>query len=415
MKRLLIFLIGLLISSNLLAQRNVIWVHGINSGAGFWNEYAADFQAQRQIRSDNQTHVSLNGVAGMAVDVRDGTRGRAGNRTIGIGHSMGGLALREMDQNVARGHVGGVITVGSPLNGSRIINAWQNGEVNGYISHAINELEKGPKRQFFITYAIVNTGLRVFTGRDLGEIVQDAALDGVPIVLLEGASPNDMREGSGYMNRARNYTTNTPRISIYGNENSPVHFRVASTAAGEPDDHFPSIIRTARGVYNAFYIKNAATPFNIINIFRATAWKAGRDFLDNESEKGWNNLIGATRTESVRSCVTELICDYGYYYGTCSEIGQSDPAAGQRCRDACWQETCRTYTTRYNQPSDGILHESTQLGQSTRATRSNWNPNATFEAVGANHNEYDQHPGTEARLNRIFDGLDNVPTFFVTP
>ncbi|MFP4507037.1 MAG: hypothetical protein ACLFOZ_20160 [Cyclobacteriaceae bacterium] len=47
-------------------------------------------------------------------------------------------------------------------------------------------------------------------------------------------------------------------------------------------------------------------------------------------------------------------------------------------------------------------------------TTSQWNPNATFEALGANHSEFDQHPGTRDRLIRIFDGLDNSPQFFET-
>lgn len=67
----------------------------------------------------------------------------------------------------------------------------------------------------------------------------------------------------------------------------------------------------------------------------------------------------------------------------------------------CHQEQCRTITTHYNQSSDGLLHLSTQLGQRTEATRSNWNPDVTFEAVGANHSEYDDHVGTRQNFVRI--------------
>ena len=67
------------------------------------------------------------------------------------------------------------------------------------------------------------------------------------------------------------------------------------------------------------------------------------------------------------------------------------------------------------QPSDGLFHLSTQLGQRTNATTSQWNPNATFEALGANHNEFDQHPGTRAILTGIFDGTNGAPQFFQTP
>ncbi|MGF1637590.1 MAG: hypothetical protein ACFCUU_11005 [Cyclobacteriaceae bacterium] len=62
----------------------------------------------------------------------------------------------------------------------------------------------------------------------------------------------------------------------------------------------------------------------------------------------------------------------------------------------------------------GLLHQSTQIGERTHATTSNWQPNVIFEALGANHNEFNEHAGTRDRLNRIFDGLDNTPAFFRT-
>ena len=68
------------------------------------------------------------------------------------------------------------------------------------------------------------------------------------------------------------------------------------------------------------------------------------------------------------------------------------------------------YLKRFN-----LLHLSTQVGERTHATTSNWRPNVTFEALGANHSEYNEHAGTEDHLNTIFDGLGGVPPFFITP
>ncbi|MGF1637592.1 MAG: hypothetical protein ACFCUU_11015, partial [Cyclobacteriaceae bacterium] len=59
---------------------------------------------------------------------------------------------------------------------------------------------------------------------------------------------------------------------------------------------------------------------------------------------------------------------------------------------------------------------STQIGERTHATTSNWLPNVTFEALGANHSEFNEHPGTRAILNRIFNIQEpEVPEFFRTP
>ena len=100
MKRLILFIalgMGFAAIEPALAQRrNIIWVHGIDSDFRAWNASAGFFNAQRQITSSNRNYGSLNGVPNMATNVQNRTGGLAGNRTIGIGHSMGGLALREV-------------------------------------------------------------------------------------------------------------------------------------------------------------------------------------------------------------------------------------------------------------------------------------------------------------------------------
>ncbi len=413
MKLIYITFACLIASGNLLAQRNVIWQHGLTGTNEFWRQYAADFAIpHRNIRSTNRTFNSVNGVRAMANLVAAGTP--AGANNIGIGHSMGGVVLREVQNQINRNHLGGIITVGSPMNGARVANALNNGEFRGYISHGSNELIKGPAREFLgELYIIVRVAARSFTGRDLQEILLDeAGFDNLVMTEFGNPSTNDLAENSAYMNRARNYNMTIPRISIFGNENSPVHYRLASTFSGKPDGYFPEVIGKARAVYNAFYVKNVATFFNLINIAKASGWKAGRDYLDHGSEKGWNTLTGATRTESRTSCYSVWICNNDY---SCYEsiVTYQDYL---NCQARCYQDQCSTITQHYNQPSDGLLHKSTQLGERTNATTSSWVPNATFEAIGANHSEYNEHPGTRDILNVIFDRRDTrVPIFFLTP
>ena len=377
MKQFIILISSLFISSTICAQRDIIWQHGLGADQRFWADYAADFQAARNIVSTNQRFNSLNGVEPMANLIAAGTPNGANN--IGIGHSMGGVALREVHAQINRNHVGGIITVGSPMNGARIANTLNNGEFRAYVAHGGNELTKGPIRELFgVTYIIVRAGTRAFTGRALQEVLLDeVGFDQIVLDAFGNQSTADLAENSGYMNQARNYNVTIPRISIYGNENSPVHYRIASSFIGTPDNFFPEIVRRARGVYNAFYIKNVATFFTVINIWKASGWKAGRDYLDNGSEKGWNNLTGATRTEFRRSCYDVWICgdDYSCYENI--ETFEDFLA----CEEQCYEEQCRTITQHYNQPSDGLLHLSTQIGERTNATTSNWRPNVTFEAL----------------------------------
>ncbi len=71
---------------------------------------------------------------------------------------------------------------------------------------------------------------------------------------------------------------------------------------------------------------------------------------------------------------------------------------------------------KYPQPSDGLLHQSTQVGERTNLLQNNrWNPDVTFEARGANHNEYGGHPEMRRIFNAVFDATDTrVPRFFET-
>jgi hypothetical protein len=96
MKRLILFIalgMGFAAIEPALAQRrNIIWVHGIDSDFRAWDASVGFFNTQRQITSSNRNYGSLNGVPNMATNVQNGTGGLAGNRTIGIGHSMGGAS-----------------------------------------------------------------------------------------------------------------------------------------------------------------------------------------------------------------------------------------------------------------------------------------------------------------------------------
>ena len=269
MKRVLILLIGTVMSFTASAQdRNVIWQHGLIGSDEFWRDYAADFARERRMVSTNRTIGSLTGVPVMANDIRNATLGAAGARTIGIGHSMGGVALREIQARTAPGHVGGIITVGSSLNGAQIANTVGNGQLRAFISDGVNELTKGPARQLFAaSYIIARAQTRTFTGRQLQEVLlNEIGLDNLVLAAATNNTVVDFTTTGNYMNQARQYNVTIPRVSIYGTEASPVHYRMASSFIGFRDTFFPDIFRAARGVYNAYYIKNLVSSINILNI-----------------------------------------------------------------------------------------------------------------------------------------------------
>jgi hypothetical protein len=291
------------------------------------------------------------------------------------------------------------------MNGAHIANAVLDGRAQAYIEHGANELLKGPLRSLLgANYVVVRAGVRAFTGRELQEVLTEGST-GMLDDLAASPSVADLAVGSNYMRAAVALNVPQHKISINGNEERPVHYRLASTAAFNNDELLVGAVETARGLYNTKYIKNLLI-FGPIGVWRAAGWKAGRDYLDEHSETGWNNLIGATRTEETRSCFTSFTCSYDFYYSSCTN-GNYTPSC-----DNCWREVCQDVQRTYNEPSDGLIHESSQTGARTLTINSNWRADNTFEALGANHNEYDSHPGAQNAFSDIFDAAGSVDPFF---
>ncbi len=55
----------------------------------------------------------------------------------------------------------------------------------------------------------------------------------------------------------------------------------------------------------------------------------------------------------------------------------------------------------FNEPSDGLIHRSSQRGDGTRWARGN---HENEEAEGANHQEQNDHIAVETALRNAFDG-----------
>ena len=346
----------------------------------------------------------------MANTIVSTTAQSSGSKTVAIGHSMGGVAFREIVTRRSPGFVGGVVTVGSPLNGAAIANRLANGDVSGFIRHGVDELRKGPLRELLgLKYIIVRAGARAFTSSRLQEVLfEESGIDNILFPIANNTSVRDLQVGSPYMQQATRLQVNVPNISLFGNENSPVHYRLASSFFLESDEVLPKALRDARGVYNTFYIKNVALYLSPINVWKASGWKAGRDFLD-KSEKEWNSLIGATRTESITSCYNTFTCAYDWYYPNCTNGNY------QSACDNCWRNVCEPVTRVYNEVSDGLLNASTQKGESSLAILSNWNADKSFEVIGANHNEYNNHPNAVNRYGLIFQGQEVNSVFIRLP
>ncbi|MDA9317077.1 hypothetical protein N9Q58_04095 [Polaribacter sp.] len=417
---------------NVIAQdRNVAWVHGLDGDASSWEHYNQIFDNERNLNSLRTTYTTESGITNSTNQVINSMNTRYGNNTngannpqnLGIGHSMGGLMLRDADRITTNGtkKFGGYITVTSPNYGAPISNSLINGSVERAAENACNKIADGPLAQLLsLPWGIVsNLATNVLCDKFIdNDLVQN--LQGTPV------TNEDLKVGSPTIDAINDYDTNLPRISIWAEENSPVHWRMISSTLHGNDTQFVNTVNSARGVYNGFYIYNTSlavvtgvlgfwNPFawgaTALYGYRATQWKKGRNWID-DSENIWSSLIKATRREPQTYWVNVWFpCEY-------PPLPELDDTSMSRNPDEdCgeWRWVQRTRHISVNYPSDGLLPQYTQELQGI--TNSN-----KYKVNGANHIEVrnmsnsnlsgQPNDATRKRFNEIFNRP--FPDFFRT-
>ncbi len=419
------------ITSTHAQERNIIWVHGLNGSYSHWEHYKNIFDNERKINSVNRSYVTNSGIALATNDVYNDINTalsyteQHNSKNMGIGHSLGGLILRNVDRiksgNAQR--IGGFITVNSPNYGAPIIESIQNGNVEAAKENACYKLADGPISQLFsLPWEVTNlTTSYICNLIETNDLIDDFG--------GSGSTSEDLLPNSTILSTINNYHSTLPRISIWGEETAPVHWKSLGTAIGYGDDDNELVndMNLAREVYSIFYHTNmglsiacGAAGFwfppcwfqSAIAAYRATQWKKGRDWFD-DSEDIWCSLIKTTRKEAHYYWVEVWVpCEYP---------PASPPLKGDSlktdpdCGEWVWKEY--VYYVTVVDPSDGILPKYTQV------MKNNSTPNGTYRILGANHMEVLDmsnstlngmpNDGTRQRLNEIF----SRPTYdwFYTP
>ncbi|TAF94127.1 MAG: hypothetical protein EAZ46_10965 [Runella sp.] len=382
--------------STLAQQRNVHWIHGLGGNATSWQLFGNDFNIQRNILTNTVgDYNTANGVGGMVGDIQNQIGGAAGGNSIGICHSMGGVAGRQLDvQN--NGFFGGIITFGSPLRGARVVNNVNNGVATQYIDNAINKLLAGPQSE-----PIFNAIIRYFQNR--GNLpIQDLSGNGIIQEVRNqlGLTPqttNDLAEESGYNQGFYGNGTNTPKLIFWGNENSPIHVRLAAGAAGADEEQWVGSWNSARQTYGAMrdynYTMRWAFPI-LLSLFnwRGNQWARGYDYLLDQSENEWANLIGGGFS------FQQTVTDYLFVginledYDNCIIAANGDP-------------------NQIHDQTDGLVPRRSQIAENTA-----WSSNAEIrELAGNNHQEMRTSNRSRFELNRAFDGQSQAGPAFSIP
>lgn len=386
-------------------SRGAVWVHGLGSDANEWAQWANLFTAERQLNTQSRgSFTSDQGVNTMAGQVR-GSYG-ANPQSIYFGHSLGGVVGRHIDATDGN-TFGAIITAGSAHDGARIANAAGNGELVNAVADGVQAMAAGPASD--PTLGLLTGGLFIVAGTAVSVAVnflkQPAQVYLTNDFLNQSAM--DLMEGSGYLSGGpRNTQTNTAKLLIYGNEESPVHWRIASEQV-YGDERMAGWANTAFDIYSAAMWTNygfaaaagiltfglGAIPFVAI----AIQWSRGMNWVRYDSERVWNYLIGA----GIPSTFT--VCQQNINWGS---FGQCMNAVGQgatyddymRCQQQNSYESCYTYYASTNGQSDAFIKAPSQSGYNSA-----WANNAIrVEAQGVNHLQMKKHPNMETIYRDAF-------------
>lgn len=434
MKKLSILLLVALPLCLSAQDRNVFWAHGLNSNGDFWNIEYARAQREFKVRSTGYTYPTTLGIQAYANNLRTGSSPIRGTRTIAIGHSMGGISLRQADSNDP-GLYGGVITFGSALDGAHIANDVIAGTpIDRFVNSSVENLRRGPiatstRSAWQVFKDVVNNTLkgdlkselvRTFASGRLVDITENLT-GGFNEAVRNNFDPNsqsvrDLAENSAYFNAIRNYSNSKPKIFAWGDENSPVHARMMVSSI-TLDNNFANLLITA---YNQVGIRYRSAGNGISTkggIFgcgsdcsrrrrEKEAWIVGADYLERGWEIAWNQITGARALETYTTTERVYECDGNNLLALQPYLIECEPS--ENCENCGWVDRRVTRTRWVNQPSDGLIKQSSQIG-----TISRWGGQAA-RLPGANHLEMGVHPETHALLVRAFTRGQGFNSFFET-
>ncbi|MDX2249885.1 MAG: hypothetical protein SF052_24080 [Bacteroidia bacterium] len=426
--------------------RNVILLHGFGNGSNGWQVYENMFEQEWNINSYRFNYDNLNGVQNAADDVLQSLQTLTvptGSNNIMMGHSTGGLAIRMMEHHpnpaqkaIMNSYFGGYITVGSPHKGIKLVNSYQNGNLEAFFDDGCKEVITDPLFSIFnsIFYGPISPA-GLFIQNLGGGIVCNLAYERLKDSLSLYLAPNtleDLKVGSPTLVNLP-YTSSKPRIFLYGDEQSPVHWRFLSSLIDSMPVNIPpppapyaagdegyvnaanqiEAIETAVaglamtiGVINSLqgnFITGASSFYVAFQFAQGAAWL-------NNSEMGWNTLIGANdvypftiTTNSMFICWSQIedierdyldgVIDFPTYWQNLNATYQNP---------ACWASQTYTMLITNNQISDGLAPQVT--------TRPDPLNGCFLDIADANHQEEVHHPNATARYGQIFDRDQEILT-----
>jgi pimeloyl-ACP methyl ester carboxylesterase len=402
-----VLLIALQLPLSILAQpgitsdRDVVFIHGLNGNSNSWQPFTSFFSGVRRMSADRPSHNSSGGISGASSQI---SSSKFGTQSLTIGHSFGGVIARHLN-NTGQQTIGGVITVGAPLDGAPVANALSNGTVENAIFNSASILARGPLATLGLISPILSNGLGVFGANFLS----DKTSEFLNLNNFGGAATvNDLRVGGSGIEQDKNAApTSTPKVSIWGNENSPTHWNILGTASGQNvaqiADDLSTVYEIAFYVHLGVGVANIWNPFGWYSLWASYEWYGGWQWIDSDSERVWNNLIGSDMV--VQQCV-----DLTYTYCTFPDSRCAyTPQSWQYCMTRCTDYTNNVcFNVHNNGISDAFIPAVSQRGDGSRSWRFNGQIVPERQALNINHLEEIRPFAENNTILNVFDGIFRV-------
>lgn len=379
-------------SLNICGQNNIHFIHGLGSDLNEWSGLSNEITSNCvNATTFNYQYSSNNSIAGIRNNINTSiaANNSGGNfvNSIGIGHSLGGIILEEMQ---GLGNISSYITVGSPHQGADIANSLINGRVENYISSGCKEVFEDVIVALTVSSSPYHYFVLNFIDGDGSDFKLSLCESLIENVMSDLANPNWQTTNDLQTGTLNPSNATIPSIGIWSVEESPIHWRFFQTAIEENTSfniNLPNIVNKTRGIYETaedvsfsggiFYvITSLFNPFGGLRglklLWISEELEDAGEWLDG-SESAYGVLIGAKATVSqAYATIEKWICNCVDQNGKpipCPENGDIEPLepvapdqAQALCPNPdCWETIIVSHYLTILNNSDGFITEDSQL------------------------------------------------------
>ena len=422
------------------AQKKVVWLHGLQGDQtpSTWDMYQTYFTPTNGEIVKYQS--VFNSIKGVANDLTNSKINPANQDLILVGHSMGGLVSRSIQQNNTK--VKGIISAGTGNQGSDLIANALSGKVFNVFQIGVEKsntaIDKSLTATVFcappvsIIAAPVAVGISTFKSIALVGLgaVKDILGFGISVYSTITPCTQDLVPTSTYITESQNQYINVPYINIYGAEDywqvvriagaflnmdkvkNPVNMDVSYDQA-----YFPTMysalsitnqIQTAHNdVYQALVYPAIVMPWiwatRELVLSARHDWDGVYRYLETDMHNNFAGMVGANSYELRSYCVEEWVIDdpnqpIELVKGL-NRIAAPDPSNGH------WETVCHTSYVPITLEHDGILASKAVIIPQNKGVKI-----TNIRVPGVNHQEMGNHIEMRKLFNEIYktDTYDKV-------